>query len=157
MSIMVIIMMSIINRIRGGGLWGDRLPGHPRFWCAPVVFLLAVWWLPDWKFAAWFALAWFGWSLHSWGNSYMLGRPRFDGEPVGSMWEGLIDLGVIGLVAGLLICLLTPWALLLTVAMPASYYIGWVAFDLWPERLKAQTAIAETLMGAAWGAVLVAI
>ena len=49
------------------------------------------------------------------------------------------------------------FATVLTFAMPFSYTAGWLAYDRWPLLLKAQTPVAEVLMGLAWGAVLVAI
>ena len=96
-AILIIIAFTLFNRIRGGGLGADRLPGHPRYYVAPVIFGLAWWWLGDWQRAAWFSGVWLAWSLQAWGDIYMLGRQRMDGKPVRDFWTCITGLFTLGL------------------------------------------------------------
>lgn len=160
LSITLIAAFAALNRIRGGGLGAHLLPGHPRFWVTPVIFYLAWRHLGDWQSAAWFAGVFLAWSLQPWGDIYMLGRPRPDGKEVPDFGTCCLGLWTLGMLAG--ICLFPvasgmlgrDAAFGLAPIMPLAYWLGWKAFDRWPS-LKAQTTIAEPLIGAWWGVILV--
>jgi hypothetical protein len=145
--------MAAINRFRGGGLWADRLPGHPRFYAAALVAavsFLAVGPLD----AAIVAGCFLAWSLLPWGRWYSLGRGVVPGrEP--SDFEIIIGRlpndyarftmrNAVGLIPA--VAFINPLFLLLALVQTAAYEAGW--------RLSPATPIrtAELLTGAAWGA-----
>lgn len=69
----ILVGCMILNRVRGGGFGAENLPGHPRFYVAPVVGLLAWAVVPGWP-ALTFAASYLWWSLLPWGNWFDLGR-----------------------------------------------------------------------------------
>lgn len=74
LAILVVFAAAAINRLRGGGLGADRLPGHPRFYAAALFGLVASYALSDWRQGALLGLLWLLWALPAWGRWYTLGR-----------------------------------------------------------------------------------
>lgn len=70
---LIVIGATLLNRVRGGGLGGDVLPGHPRFYVAAAMAGLALLVLPEWKAAA-VGAAYLWWAILPWGHWYDLGR-----------------------------------------------------------------------------------
>lgn len=63
----LIVACALLNRVRGGGFGGDRLPGRALLWVAPIIGLLALTVQP-WPVALAFAGGYLFWGLWSWGH-----------------------------------------------------------------------------------------
>jgi hypothetical protein len=91
LPLIVIPLMAVLNRLRGGGWWAVHLPGHPRWYVIAAVLGLAIWRLDDYIAAAMFAAAYGVWSLLPWGHLYSFGRwmpPR----PASHLERALLEL-----------------------------------------------------------------
>lgn len=163
-TLCIILAFAVLNRIRGGGLGAEHLPGHPRFWVLPVVLGLAYWHLGAVEQAVWFAAAWLLWSTQPWGDVYMMGRPHPSGQTYD--WSTCaIGLMMLGILPMFLIAPLGdgggwPFAVVLrllsgAVALSLAYELGWQAFER--RWIGAHTVLAEPLIGLWWGAVLVSL
>jgi hypothetical protein len=156
-----VVALMALNRVRGGGLYGDRLPGHPRFYVAPAVALL-YWPLAGGPNAVAAGVGFLVWSWLPWGRWYDLGR-----IPEGYMgairppsaferWvNGIAPNDYLAFtlrnVLGLLLAaiLLHPAVLLLAGVQLAAYEAGW---RLWPAT---PISLGEGLTGMGWGVALV--
>lgn len=63
----LVVGCALLNRVRGGGFGGDKLPGRALLWVAPVIGLLA-WSIHPWPVALAFAGGYLFWGLWSWGH-----------------------------------------------------------------------------------------
>lgn len=63
----LVVACALLNRVRGGGLGGDKLPGRALLWVAPAVGLLA-WAVQPWPIALAFAAGFLFWGIWSWGH-----------------------------------------------------------------------------------------
>lgn len=157
-ALLAIPACAILNRVRGGGFGASVLPGHPRYYVAPVMGAIAFAVSGDpWR-AVSFAAAYLIWSLLPWGHCIGLGRYAPDRDAAllekdalilsrGNPWVALLMLEVIGIVpAAIAVSLL---ALCLPPLFVAAYEIGWRL------RPKAPIELAELLVGALWGALLI--
>lgn len=154
--IVLIAAMAALNHIRGGHLGGNLLPGHPRLWAAAGAIIIATLFIGPLDALA-FGLAFLIWSLTPWGHSIGLGRFAPDRKPewleellighIPNPWLRLLVLQLIGLAPAIfLVSMLAP---LFAVAFVAAYEIGWRL------RPSAPTQVAEPLVGALWGLMLV--
>lgn len=156
MEFFLIPLISILNRVRGGGFYADKLPGHPRFYVTVVIGLLC-WPLYGWKMALYIAVSYLAWSLLPWGSWYGLGR--FDHEDE-SMFEKAITRmsfgndhlafairNVISLVPAAI--LINPWMFVLSPIQTMLYELSWI------KRPATPITPAELLTGAAWGWLIV--
>lgn len=64
----VVAVCGALNRIRGGGFNGDKLPGRALLWVAPIIGLLAGAMNQDWRIGVAFGLGYLFWGLWSWGH-----------------------------------------------------------------------------------------
>jgi hypothetical protein len=67
----IIVACAVLNRVRGGGFWGDKLPGRALLWVAPAMGLVA-WAVNPWPVAVAFGLGYLAWGVLAW--SYILCR-----------------------------------------------------------------------------------
>jgi hypothetical protein len=67
----LVVVCALLNRVRGGGLYGDLLPGRALLWVTPAIGLLA-WTIHPWPIALAFAGGYLLWGLPGW--SYLLCR-----------------------------------------------------------------------------------
>ena len=65
--LVIIAASAALNRVRGGGLGGERLPGRALFWAAPAMGCLA-WLVSPWPVALGLAVAYFVWAVWGWGH-----------------------------------------------------------------------------------------
>jgi hypothetical protein len=65
------VACALLNRVRGGGLYGDLLPGRALLWVTPAIGLVA-WVFNPWPIAIAFAGGYLLWGLPGW--SYLLCR-----------------------------------------------------------------------------------
>lgn len=155
MTVLVFIAaMVFLNRFRGGGFGAAALPGHPRYYVAPMVFLFAGTVVPVLP-AAGYALAYFAWSLMPWGHAIGLGRWSPDRPPSlveswfmheDNPWLRLLSIELAGLIPATL--LVSAGAPVFGAAFVGCYEIGW---RLTP---KAPIQTAEILVGILWAAML---
>lgn len=172
----LIVACAALNRVRGGGLGGDRLPGATDLWVGPVMGVLAalagvelwpgVWWPVT---ASAFAACWLAWSTPAWG--YLFGlwfeTPAPGREP--SWYEAAMLRATAGnrtAAFGLRMTLfLIPMALLfgwgwlaLGPVLLAAYIAGWLIGRAHLRGLPAYPAygipFAEVIAGSAWGAAI---
>lgn len=153
----LIPVCAVLNRFRGGGFWADRLPGHPRFYVAPLMGLVA--WLAghDPLWSTLFAAAWLAWCWLPWGQLMCLDRfvPDRKISPIetellkvasGNIWLALGLRHALGLVP---MTILAPGALLMPPLIVAFYEASW----RWSPRQHV-IAVPELLTGAAFGVLL---
>lgn len=145
---------AVINRFRGGGLYADRLSGHPRFYAAALVAAVSFWAVGPVD-ALVVAACFLAWSWLPWGRWFDLGRMPADAvarKP--NDFEIIINRlpndharftmrNAVGLVPA--IALLNPLFLLLAPAQTLAYEIGWRVTPRTP------TVTGEWLTGALWG------
>lgn len=153
LGILLISALATINRFRGGGLYADRLPGHPRFY-ASVLVAAVVFPVVGWLNALLVGSCFLLWSWLPWGEWYDLGR--IPGEPSGSnTFERILNIlpgdhlrftvrNAIGLIPA--IVFLHPLFLLLAPAQTIAYEAGWRVTPRTP------TVTGEWITGALWGA-----
>lgn len=145
-------VLAVLNRMRGGGFWADRLPGHPRFYVAPLVGLVAFLAGHDPVWSGLYAAAWLWWCWWPWGLLMCLGRwePQRKISPVettllkasgGNIW---LAFGLRHLLGVLPMALLSPWTLLLPPLIVAFYEASW----RWAPR-KHVIAVPEMMTGSA--------
>ena len=161
-AVVVIFACALLNRVRGGGLYGDRLPGRALYWVAPAVGALVLLVSP-WPVALAWAVGYLVWGLPGWGFTLSrLGGYAPDREP-----EGL-DAAL-----GRLPTLLAV-AVRMMLVMPAVAAVAWLIGD-WrflaagPAFAAAATTIyailfrpigshdwmrAELAVGVLWGALI---
>jgi hypothetical protein len=146
---------AVLNRFRGGGLYADRLPGHPRFYVSAVLGLMC-WPLFGWMAALSVAASYLCWSFLPWGRWFDLGRLPDDfvaRKPndfeilIGRLPNDHVRFTVRNLI-GLLpaAVLISPLMLMLAPAQTAAYEIGWQTTPRVP------TVTGEWITGALWGA-----
>lgn len=159
LDVLAVICCAILNRIRGGGLGGDKLPGHARFWVAPVFGLVAG--AHGLAYIPIVAVGYLFWAWLPWGRWYDLGRlPEGypDTRPLSGFEQvvqklpndylrftfrngwGLIPLNMIN-----------PFFILMAPIMTVLYEISWRV------RPKEPISLAEYLTGALWGIFLVVL
>lgn len=155
-AIVLVPFMAVLNRFRGGGFGADKLPGHPRFYAAPILFA-HVWWLWSLPDAIAAGVSYLVWSFLPWGHLIGLGRwdpPREyskleKGALVFAHGNRYIALGAVEILGmGVATALLSPWALVAAVLFVACYEIGWRL------RPTAPIELAELLVGVVWAALL---
>lgn len=148
--------LAILNRVRGGGLWADRLPGHPRLYVAPVIAILCLFIMPPWQAVA-TGIAYLAWSFLPWGHLACLGKfiPLRQMSSLeasclevvkGDYLAALMMLHLIGLLP--MAFLVSPLAFLAPIPIALSYALGWFVTPAAPFRT------AEILVGAVWGVLL---
>jgi hypothetical protein len=156
-AIAVVGLMAVLNRFRGGGFGADRLPGHPRFYVAPMVAVVA-WIVMPWQQAIAAGVAYLAWCWPPWGHLMCLGHWS-PGRPVsefeawclksmrGDYFGALLLRHAVGLIPAM--CLVSPLAIVAAPLVAALYAAGW--------RWRPQNPIepAELLTGALWGAFFV--
>lgn len=160
----IILAAAILNRVRGGGFFGDRLPGHPRFYVAAAMGLLTPPSLP-WQYMPIVAGCFLFWSWLPWGRWFDLGRLNpeiLNGIRERTWFERAIE-GVVGrsdhvcfAVRNLIAIIpaaifISPIFMFLPAVQSAAYEIGW---RYAPDR---PIEIGELITGAAWGLLLVAV
>lgn len=143
-----------LNRARGGGLWADRLPGHPRYYVAAALALAAALVVGPMD-AALVGVSYLVWSILPHGRWYDLGRlpDNFVGRKpsdfeilVGRLPNDharFLTRNLIGLLPAMV--LLHPAFAFLAVWQSASYEIGWTV------TAKSPITIGEVLTGIGWG------
>ena len=147
----LVVAFALINRARGGGLYAEHLPGHPRFYAAPIAMFVSAPFVGPID-AVLVGVSFLFWSLLPWGAWYDLGRLPRD-FPATWFEESIERLpndhvrftarNIIALIPG---AILLGWPLLLLApAQTVVYEIGWRRTPQTP------TVTGEWLTGAMWG------
>ncbi len=66
LAIGLVVACALLNRVRGGGLYGDKLPGRALLWVTPVIGGLT-YLFHTWQVAVAFAAGYLFWGIWSWG------------------------------------------------------------------------------------------
>lgn len=145
---------AVLNRFRGGGLYAEHLPGHPRFYVSAAIGIMC-WLVFGWMTALAVAASYLAWSFLPWGRWYDLGRLPDDfvaRKPndfeilIGRLPNDHVRFTVRNLIALLpAAVLMSPLMLLLAPAQTAAYEIGWRTTPRVP------TVTGEWITGAMWG------
>ena len=168
----VILLMGILNRVRGGGLYGHLIPFKALYAVAPCVGLVALLAGHPWTVSLTFAIAYLLWALPAWGRWFDLGYlpdnygrdPDHYADPLerwidkrsGDDLEAMIlRHGIMGSLAMFLVFIvaLNPFYLVLVPVLPwlivNSYVMAW-------RHAEPDMAIpaAEILTGMSWGVVI---
>lgn len=145
---------AVINRFRGGGLYADRLPGHPRFYAAVAVALVTMLVADPFQAAivggcylAWAILPHGRWyDLDRLPDDFVARRPNDFEILIGRLPNDHIRFTVRNLIALIPAAfLISPLMLLLAPAQTAAYEIGWRTTPRVP------TVTGEWITGALWG------
>jgi hypothetical protein len=91
LNLLVIPIAGWLNRVRGGGLGGEYLPGHPRFWVAPAMAVLAAVRWQDGVLGILLGLCYLAWCLPPWGFLEGLGRWTPKGRPMDAFEAKLLS------------------------------------------------------------------
>lgn len=152
----LIPLMALLNRFRGGGYGAEILPGHPRFYVAPLVALLVGLLFDSWHAGVLVGVSYLAWSFMPWGHLIGLGRwsperPIAWTEGVSLIvgrnpWMALFLTELVGM--SVAIVLVSPWAAVAALAFVGCYELGWRL------RPKAPIELAELLVGAVWAALI---
>lgn len=153
------VFCAAINHARGGGLWADRLPGHPRYYAAAAVALLTLVTASP-VVAIKVGVCFLLWSWLPWGRWYDLGRITDDwpARPPNRFERVVTDFArgndhiaflarnAIGLLPAAI--LVSPLFMFLSFVQVAAYEAGW--------RLTPKTPIrtGELLTGFGWGVMI---
>lgn len=145
MTIAIILLCAFINRIRGGGFDGKKLPAKPLYWCAPMIAVIGG--IVDGTGGLLWGVAYFVWGLFPWGYLQLLGRP-VEGKKPEPVEATLLawSRGNVYLAFGLRHLLAGPLAPFIV----AAYEVAWRLFP------KSPIIVGELLTGAMWG-LLIAI
>lgn len=150
MSWLLLPIMAVLNRIRGGGFGGQYLPGHPRFYVSLAVAGLDLWSGGSGAMG----LVYLIWSLLPWGHLMCLGRWA-PARPIstleeeclamtrGNPWVAFGLLHVIGLVPAMFV---SPVAFLMAPAIVAIYELFWRS-----PADKSSVQWPEMGVGVLWG------
>ena len=93
LSLLIIPLYGILNRVRGGGFYGHLLPGHPRVWISVFTICLSLFFLPIYQ-AAFLGACFFLWSLLPWGRWYSLGNMPREASGNPDFFEKIIEKSV---------------------------------------------------------------
>ena len=157
LDLLLVPLMALINRARGGGLYAEHLPGHPRYYMTVVVAAVTFPFVGPID-AVVVALSWLAWAMLPWGRWYDLDRLPADfkkSEP--NQFELLINRlpndhlrfttrNLIALLPAAV--MISPFMLALALVQTLAYEIGWRTTP------KTPTVTGEWITGAAWGAFL---
>lgn len=70
-AILVVAACAVLNRVRGGGFYGDKLPGRAVLWVSAAIGGIAYLVHPqDWRIAVAFGTGFLFWGLWSWGYAF---------------------------------------------------------------------------------------
>ena len=166
-SIMAIAVCAILNRARGDDRWmPDWLPGRALYYTAPLIGAIAAI-LGGISFGAAIGAAFFVWAVGPWGHLIGLGRFAPD-RPATSLELVLIEMAAgnvhvaLGLrhlfaLPGLMLAAAITGELLLGVAAALAFSaLAVAAYEAaWRLHPANPVWIAELIVGAAWGLVIV--
>lgn len=156
-DLLLVPAMALVNRARGGGLYADRLPGHPRYYMAVLVAALTFPFIGPIDAVA-VAISWLAWAMLPWGRWFDLDRMPPDAvQRTPNAFENLINRlpndhvrftarNLIALIPASV--LISPLMLALALVQTAAYEFGWRTTP------KTPTVTGEWITGAAWGAFL---
>lgn len=168
---LIILASAACNKARGGGLGAHLWAGHPRWYIAPIMGVLAYLAGASLIVAPVFALCWLAWATPAWGRWFTCGRqPReISGAP--AQWEAWIEtlagwitqerriadhlcLAMRNAVCLLPVLFVAPlaWPIMLA-GMAASYEIAW---RIWRKNENNRAIdVAEIATGLFWGLAIV--
>lgn len=167
-AIATIALLALLNRARGDDRWMPAwLPGRALWYVAPLVGLLA-WAVHPWPVAAAWTLTYLVWALPGWGHLYGLGRYTPDRE-VDRLTAALLkvsggDVHFAFFLRHLFLAIPIP---LLSLTSGAEW-LPWVATVAawlfvgayeasWRWAPRHPILVAELIVGALWGAGIVAL
>jgi len=158
-----IVIMALLNRVRGGGFGGASLPGHPRWWVTVGVLWTALWVLPVPQ-AFVFAVGYLLWCLPPWGH--LIGLGRYAPDRPASRLEAILLKMALGCVYGALWLrhwLILPMVLAITQTPSAAFLAPAIAMFIvlayeagWRLTPAAPIRTAEILTGVILGLLLLA-
>lgn len=160
-EVALVPICAVLNRVRGGGLGGALLPGHPRLWVAPAIGVASLL-VGSPLQAVLVAACYLFWAWLPWGRWYDLGRlPPPDRAP--SWFERRLEelpndharFAARNFAACLpAAVLVSPLFLLLPLAQAGAYELGWV---WWETDGISPIPVAELVTGAAWGVLIISM
>lgn len=154
-------LMVVLNRVRGGGFGAAYLPGHPRFYVAPVVgglswALLGVsWWAAGGAYLLWSLIPWGRWYTVDQAYNPVTRIPTWLERQITRLgWDQssrFLMAQIVGLLPSAL--LLAAWAPLAALPVLLTYKLAWW---LLPEETEGDRAIelAELGTGFLWAALI---
>jgi hypothetical protein len=159
-ELLIIPIFAALNRVRGGGFYGDLLPSRSLFWVAPIITLFAMMMLP-WLDALIFGAGYFIWAVFEWGRWFDLNNmPEL--ERAKKPLERIIDSMSFGddyIAMTIRMAFATPFLAYLSITAgllfpfiaTALYAVGW---RFWRKDPNPKN---EVMVGALWGVVLLSI
>lgn len=163
-SLAVVALCAVLNRVRGGGLGGERLPGRPLFWVAPAIGGLSALFLP-WTAAVAMALGYAFWGAFSWGYTLALVGGFVPPREPTKLEAALIQIAPPEVVVFLRMMFITPGVLAVAFLIGSPLFIvaapvfSLLAVVLYAELFRPISSLdwqrAEIGTGALWGLVIV--
>jgi hypothetical protein len=154
LAIIIFLACAAVNYGAGRYEWMPAFfRGRPLYYCAPAIGVLAAAVL-HWQTAIAVALAFTAWRAPSWGHLYQLGHVVPTDRPMPLHERICLKLGFGNVYAAaairhsymLPLAVLLPAALAFPVLTVAAYELAW--------RLRRPVVLAEPIVGALWGAII---
>lgn len=156
-----VFLCAILNRIRGGGLGGDKLPGRAIFYVAPLYGAITLLYA-DYYVAAIMAATYLFWGLFAWGHTLgQLGgftppRPK-------TLLEDILDLGYLGAIIRMMFVApgvaAISWYLNAGMYATSAFVFAFLATHAYKHTLftpdEDSWQNAELLTGAIWAITLI--
>ncbi len=165
LAVFIIIAAAFLNRVRGGGFGGDKLPGRALFWVAPAMGALALTVAP-WPVALALALGYAFWGLFSWGHILAALGGVTPGRAATRLESWLLVLGpvpacyirMLFVLPGIAAIALLKDQLLLVLAAPLFAALAVMICHALLDRLRPMDWMrAEIGIGTLWGLVIILI
>lgn len=156
-----IVACAILNRVRGGGFGGDKLPGRPIIYVAPIIGAITLFYA-DWVVALLMTITYLIWGIPAWGHTMaQLGDYR-PNRPMTGL-EELLNIGYIGAVIRMMFVLPGTAAIafylkqeLYTFTAVVFALLATHAYKFFQFNIKDDSwQNAEIASGAIWGATLI--
>lgn len=168
LTVLAIAFTAFLNRVRGGGFWGDKLPSRPLFWITPVIVLIAFAFKPILVAVALGATYLF-WGIWPWGHLYSIGRLSAEqmGREISDLEAMLLNwvsdnyfwafvLRHLFVLPGLILAVVFGGPFYLLILAPIFAVLAAQAYELaWRHHPTNPIWVAELLTGALWGVLLV--
>lgn len=168
MILLLPIALAILNRLRGDDRWMPSwLPGRALWYVAPLVGL-AAWAVHPWPVALVWAVTYLVWAVAAWGHLYGLSRHQPDRD-IDRLSVTLIDVAAgnihvafflrhLLIVPGLaLVSLVSGNWLAIGAAVPAAALFVLAYEGAWRWAPRYPILVAELIVGALWGCLILII
>ena len=159
-ELLIIPIFAALNRVRGGGFYGDLLPSRALFWVAPVITLFALAMLP-WQDALIFGAGYLAWAFYAWGRWFDLNNMPELERPIKPLERRIeaISSGNDYIAFSIRMAFAAPFLAYFSIGLAVVFPFICTTLYAAAWRLWKQDPIpkAEMMVGALWGVILISI